>query len=154
MPSQDPLGTCPRQTASHFEYKHPGPWRTVAGRGRGPFQEDKYADGGPNSTWRCWVFHEVFSQKLSLSVSIVINDKPGVKINLLPVWFLAGSVGNSVVNLEGNAELSEIWKLGLSRAENDWGGRGAPDSGRPHSLTPPFAVLCKFNLEKGSSWGW
>lgn len=36
----------------------------------------------------------------------MINDKPGVKINLLPVWFLAGSVGNSVVNLEGNAELS------------------------------------------------
>lgn len=77
--------------------------------------------------------------------------KPGVKINLLPVWFLAGSVGNSVVNLESNKELSEIWKLGLSREENDWGGRGAPESQRPQFLTPPFAFLCKFNQEKGSS---
>ena len=38
--------------------------------------------------------------------------KPGVKINPLPVLFLDGSTGNSIVNLEGTAELSEIWKAG------------------------------------------
>ena len=44
--------------------------------------------------------------------------KPGVKINPLPVLFLAGSMGNSIVNLEGPAELSEIWKPGLSWEES------------------------------------
>lgn len=45
-------------------------------------------------------------------------SKPGVKINPLPVWFLAGSSGNSVVNHEGPAELSEILlEAGLSREE-------------------------------------
>lgn len=54
-------------------------------------QEDKCADGGPNPTWRCWVFHAVFSQKLSLGVSIVINDKAWGKnkpnSNVVSGWF-------------------------------------------------------------------
>lgn len=148
MPSQDLLGTCSRETASRFEYKYPCQWRTVAGRRRGPFREDKWADGGPNPTRRCWVFHEVFSQKLSLSVSIVINDKAGVKINLLPVWFLAGSVRNSVVNLEGNAELTGIWKLGLSREESKWGARGAPESRRPQFLTLHPLLSCVYLIRR------
>lgn len=72
--------------------------------------------------------------------------KPGVKINPLPVLFLAGSTGNSIVNLEGPTELSELWKPGLSWEESVEEGGSAPGLLRPKFLTwPPSDFLCEFN---------
>lgn len=48
------------------------------------------------------IFYRILSQNLSLSILVMIDDKAwGKKINPLPVLFLAGSTGNSIVNLEG-----------------------------------------------------